>query len=98
MEEICSSETSVDFQRTTQRYIPEDRTPCILSNKYKQYNILVQNLPKPIVAGRRKVCIGLPVCELSVSWAKSTYLWANDAVKGDDYFLMWTKVEYRIMQ
>jgi hypothetical protein len=22
----CSSETSVDFQRTTQRYIPEDRT------------------------------------------------------------------------
>jgi hypothetical protein len=25
-EEICSSETSVDFQRTTRRYIPEDRT------------------------------------------------------------------------
>jgi hypothetical protein len=24
MEAICSSETSVDFQRTTQRYIPED--------------------------------------------------------------------------
>jgi hypothetical protein len=22
----CSSETSVDFQRTTRRYIPEDRT------------------------------------------------------------------------
>jgi hypothetical protein len=26
MEAICSSETSVDFQRTTQRYIPEDGT------------------------------------------------------------------------
>jgi hypothetical protein len=32
METICCSETSVDFQRTTRRYIPEDRTvhnhPC----------------------------------------------------------------------
>jgi hypothetical protein len=26
MEAICSSETSVDVQRTTQRYIPEDST------------------------------------------------------------------------
>jgi hypothetical protein len=26
MEAICSSETSVDFQRTTRRYIPEDGT------------------------------------------------------------------------
>jgi hypothetical protein len=26
MEAVCSSETSVDFQRTTRRYIPEDRT------------------------------------------------------------------------
>jgi hypothetical protein len=26
IEVICSSETSVEFQRTTQRYIPEDRT------------------------------------------------------------------------
>jgi hypothetical protein len=26
MEAICSSETSVGFQRTTQRYIPEDST------------------------------------------------------------------------
>jgi hypothetical protein len=27
MEATCSSETSVDFQRTTRRYIPEDITP-----------------------------------------------------------------------
>jgi hypothetical protein len=26
MEAICSSETSVAFQRTTRRYIPEERT------------------------------------------------------------------------
>jgi hypothetical protein len=26
MEATCSSETSVDFQRTTRRYIPEDKT------------------------------------------------------------------------
>jgi hypothetical protein len=26
MEATCSSETSADFQRTTHRYIPEDRT------------------------------------------------------------------------
>jgi hypothetical protein len=26
MEATCSSETSEDFQRTTRRYIPEDRT------------------------------------------------------------------------
>jgi hypothetical protein len=26
MEATCSTETSVDFQRTTRRYIPEDRT------------------------------------------------------------------------
>jgi hypothetical protein len=28
MEATCSSETSADFQRTTQIYIPEDRTLC----------------------------------------------------------------------
>jgi hypothetical protein len=27
MEVTCSSESSVDFQQTTRRYIPEERTP-----------------------------------------------------------------------
>jgi hypothetical protein len=27
MEDTCSSDTSVDFEQTTRRYIPEDRTP-----------------------------------------------------------------------
>jgi hypothetical protein len=31
MKAICSSETSIDFQRTTRRYIPEDST---LHNHY----------------------------------------------------------------
>jgi hypothetical protein len=31
MEAICSSETSVDFEPTTRRYIPEDRTSQISS-------------------------------------------------------------------
>jgi hypothetical protein len=42
MEAICSSETSVDFQRTKRRYIPEDR---ILHNhrceKFKSYKVLI---------------------------------------------------------
>jgi hypothetical protein len=39
MEATCSSETSVDFQRTTGHYIPKDRTlhnPCC--EKLKSYN------------------------------------------------------------
>jgi hypothetical protein len=32
MEQACSSETLVDFQRTIQRYIPEDRT--LQKNRY----------------------------------------------------------------
>jgi hypothetical protein len=40
MEAICSSETSVDFQWTTRRYIPEDSTP-------PQLNGLSSNCKKP---------------------------------------------------
>jgi hypothetical protein len=28
MEALCSSEASVDFQRISRRYVPEDRTLC----------------------------------------------------------------------
>jgi hypothetical protein len=34
MEAICSSEKSVDFQRTTRHYIPGDRTPSVLICTY----------------------------------------------------------------
>jgi hypothetical protein len=48
MEAICSSETSVDIQRTTQRYIPEDST--------LQCNYLL-NAFKFSVTGTSKLCI-----------------------------------------
>jgi hypothetical protein len=35
MEAICSSETSVDFQRTTRAYIPEDNHRCETLKSYK---------------------------------------------------------------
>jgi hypothetical protein len=45
METICSSETSVDFQRTTWRYIPEDRTfhkdDCENLESYIEYTLAV---------------------------------------------------------
>jgi hypothetical protein len=48
MEETCYSETSVDIQRTTRRYIPEDRTlhnhRCENLNSYMYYNASFQGL------------------------------------------------------
>jgi hypothetical protein len=40
MEAICSSETSVDFQRNARRYIPEDSTvlKCVDFKKWKTEN------------------------------------------------------------
>jgi hypothetical protein len=41
MEAICSSETSIDFKRTTRRYIPEDSTTLHnhCRENLKSYNI-----------------------------------------------------------
>jgi hypothetical protein len=43
MEAICSSETSVDFQRTTRRYIPEDSTLQIFYCLYKNIPLHLLN-------------------------------------------------------
>jgi hypothetical protein len=40
MEATCSSETSVDFQRTTRHYIPEERTHNHRCENLKSYIIL----------------------------------------------------------
>jgi hypothetical protein len=40
--ETCSSETSVDFRRTTLRYIPEDRTIHNHRSESLKPNILVK--------------------------------------------------------
>jgi hypothetical protein len=52
MEATCSSETSLDFQRTTWRYIPEERTlrnhRCENLKSYKRKRcILPHSLPRP---------------------------------------------------
>jgi hypothetical protein len=41
METICSSETSVDFQQTTWRYIPEDSTLHLHLANYFNYNDII---------------------------------------------------------
>jgi hypothetical protein len=41
METKCSSETSVDFQRTTQRHVPEDRILSLPSLLKKKLNFKV---------------------------------------------------------
>jgi hypothetical protein len=44
MEAICSSETSVEYQRTARRYIPKDRTLLNhLSGNFKSTYVLVLN-------------------------------------------------------
>jgi hypothetical protein len=45
MEETYSSETSVVFQRTTRRYIPEDRTP----HNDRCENLRPYTILKPVV-------------------------------------------------
>jgi hypothetical protein len=48
IEAICSSETPADFQRTTRRYIPEDRTVqnCSLVDESKEMRRTVKRLNK----------------------------------------------------
>jgi hypothetical protein len=40
-EAICGSETSVDFQQTTQRHIPEDKTPKHSCENIRSYMVFV---------------------------------------------------------
>jgi hypothetical protein len=47
MEAICSSETSADIQRTTRRYIPEERAPLKIRENLKSY-IGVELFPRLI--------------------------------------------------
>jgi hypothetical protein len=44
MEEICSSETSVDFERTTRRYMPEDSTviPCFSRSLTSRFELFAE--------------------------------------------------------
>jgi hypothetical protein len=44
MEATCSSEMSLDFQRTTQRFIPEDKT----LHNHRCENLKSYNIKKPL--------------------------------------------------
>jgi hypothetical protein len=76
MERIFSSETSVDFQRTTRRYIPEDSTlqnhPC---ENLKSYTILTVVRREPVTMTESNyLYIGYkysnvtPVSKLTLFW------------------------------
>jgi hypothetical protein len=78
MEATYSSETSVDFQRNTQPYIPEDRTlhdhRCENLNSYKSRpcSVSIHRL-----AGRRKNTESPSVCRFPLhnySWVPSEYM------------------------
>jgi hypothetical protein len=44
----CFSETSVDFQRTTRRHIPEEKTLYLLSFTEEPSNVRIQSHLNPI--------------------------------------------------
>jgi hypothetical protein len=55
MEEICSSETSIEFQRTTiRRYFPEDRTLQYYTNVFTDCLINVCSLFRNIKKEKKK--------------------------------------------
>jgi hypothetical protein len=51
MEAICSSETSVETQRTTRRHIPEDDTLQIYSPLLKK-KICLMKIEKPLIESK----------------------------------------------
>jgi hypothetical protein len=56
MEATCSSETSVDFQRTTRRYIPEERTFLYLRISHDCQNKLNISI-KPTALWLETLCV-----------------------------------------
>jgi hypothetical protein len=56
MEAICSPETSVDFQRTTMRYIPEDGTHT--------HNVALKIIMPELKIHKSKIFINLKIKQL----------------------------------
>jgi hypothetical protein len=80
MEAIRSSEMSVDFQRTTRRYIPEDRTLYRCCENFKSYTFLVY-------------LATLSVAEaLSSNDRISNYYLIGQDLKGSGFGLFWAAV------
>jgi hypothetical protein len=90
MEAICSSETSADFQRTTRRYIPEDRTPhSRRCDNLKSY-IWVANFVRSLFRStrhRRKDIITTRMLDVRwVNWIEVawTRCWCWTPIAGND--------------
>jgi hypothetical protein len=67
MEAMCLYETSVDFHRTTRRYIPENSTwLCFIS---KQFSVLLS-------CGIFLLQRSCKICEL-IAWKIYIYIWGN---------------------
>jgi hypothetical protein len=64
--QICSSETSVKFQRTVQRYIPEDR-------KLFKYHIISVFLPSFLLFFFKYLCLSLYIHFLSTSLRRAKF-------------------------
>jgi hypothetical protein len=83
MEAICSSETSVDTQRTTRRYIPEDGTP---------HNHRCENLKFYITSGSSVIevaCFGL---KITVHWSLKCVPVIFILLSGGSWFVLETYV------
>jgi hypothetical protein len=71
MGEICFTETSVDFQQTTRRYIPEDSTlnllfPALHINSESMKAEIKNFALWPSASSKTRICLGwciLTVCE-----------------------------------
>jgi hypothetical protein len=73
MEAICSSETSVDTQRTTRRYIPEDSTLLFI------YGLLQDAINSPAYT----VSNG-GISELQSMWKKAVVAYFKVLILGED--------------
>jgi hypothetical protein len=80
MEATCSSETPVDFQQTTRRYIPEDNTPHNLKS-YKRYVFWKNCIPTETRSG------GFP-CR-SANHYKPTYCYSSKTVTMLVFLYIW---------
>jgi hypothetical protein len=71
IEVTCSSEMSVDFQRTTRRYVPEDRT--LLKDRYKNlksYKFVPGSWAEyPVIRRESEITV---IIELLICMLKST--------------------------
>jgi hypothetical protein len=81
MEEICSSETSVDFQRNTRSYMPEDST--IHNHRCENLKCSILSSAELLASGRSCCwqfgtgCLSFPVLKQMLGWFPTSSLLLN---------------------